>query len=212
MRIILQLLVIFLLAGKFSYSGGIIIAVITVITNLLYFLIIYRLNPGSLNWSIDTGGIDNNYESKTHIVWFVLMILTLAVSSLDGGRMKWSNLDYSIRYTAAFVLIVSNIMLLYSVYLRITTDLRERNISEEFLIINKGPFRYLRYPDYSAIMFSSVATPLVMGSVWGLAFASGIVILYIIKTDMEDVYYTENQKSYRRYRKVVKYRIFPYIW
>ena len=75
-----------------------------------------------------------------------------------------------------------------------------------------GPYRFMRHPGYLGMIIYLLATPLALGSILALIPASLTVILFIIRTALEDNTLKNKLEGYKEYAKRVKYRLIPGIW
>ncbi|HOF03830.1 MAG TPA: isoprenylcysteine carboxylmethyltransferase family protein, partial [Atribacterota bacterium] len=58
----------------------------------------------------------------------------------------------------------------------------------------------------------AIATPLALGSVYALTMSSLIIIIFIIRTYLEDQTLLSELEGYKEYTQKVKYRLIPFIW
>lgn len=75
-----------------------------------------------------------------------------------------------------------------------------------------GPYRYLRHPGYTGYIVGAIATPLALGSVYALTMSFLIIIIFIIRTYLEDQTLLSELEGYKEYAQKVKYRLIPFIW
>jgi protein-S-isoprenylcysteine O-methyltransferase Ste14 len=85
---------------------------------------------------------------------------------------------------------------------------RERNHS----VITSGPYRFVRHPGYAGGVVATIATPLLLGSLWALVPAILENCLMVIRTLLEDRSLQEELEGYCDYVKTVRYRLIPGIW
>jgi protein-S-isoprenylcysteine O-methyltransferase Ste14 len=57
-----------------------------------------------------------------------------------------------------------------------------------------------------------LSVPLALGSWWALAPALSIVILFIMRTALEDRTLMVKLNGYKKYAEQVPYRLVPWIW
>lgn len=140
-------------------------------------------------------------------------VVQLAVIGLDVGRFQWSNLgiNYAI---LGFVLALIGAPLgvwaaisnpYYEAVVRIQRDRNHK-------VITTGPYRIVRHPGYVSAVLWSIATPLIIGSVFGLIPSGVIVMLLIVRTALEDRMLQNELEGYSEYARNVKYRLLPLIW
>jgi protein-S-isoprenylcysteine O-methyltransferase Ste14 len=78
--------------------------------------------------------------------------------------------------------------------------------------ISTGPYRLVRHPGYAGLVVFTLATSLVLGSIWALIPAVLTVITAIVRTALEDRTLIEELDGYREYAKQVRHRLLPGIW
>ena len=79
-------------------------------------------------------------------------------------------------------------------------------------IVSDGPYRYVRHPGYAGMIVYSLFEPLALGSLWALAPAVFAVMLFIVRTYLEDKTLYGELPGYREYSGWVRYRLVPYVW
>jgi protein-S-isoprenylcysteine O-methyltransferase Ste14 len=79
-------------------------------------------------------------------------------------------------------------------------------------VATAGPYRYVRHPGYVGYITFSLATPVGLGTLWGLIPASLIAIGMVVRTAMEDNTLNNELEGYSDYASHVRYRLLPGIW
>jgi protein-S-isoprenylcysteine O-methyltransferase Ste14 len=79
-------------------------------------------------------------------------------------------------------------------------------------VATEGPYRYVRHPGYAGAIVAALATPFLLGSLWGLLLASTSAALYVLRTGLEDKTLTEELPGYREYALQTRYRLVPGVW
>jgi len=79
-------------------------------------------------------------------------------------------------------------------------------------VITTGPYRIVRHPGYVAGALLSVSVPLIVGSAYGLIPASVMVLLYLVRTELEDRTLRRELDGYQAYADKVRYRALPFAW
>ena len=80
------------------------------------------------------------------------------------------------------------------------------------IVATSGPYRYIRHPGYSGWILANLATPVALGSLWGLVPGVLAAILFVIRTSKEDQTLQEELDGYQAYSEQVHYRLVPGIW
>ncbi len=82
----------------------------------------------------------------------------------------------------------------------------------EHTVQSGGPYRFVRHPGYTGIGVHSLATPIVLGSTWGLIPAVLAVMVLIYRTAREDRFLQNELDGYRDYTHQTRYRLLPGVW
>jgi protein-S-isoprenylcysteine O-methyltransferase Ste14 len=98
-----------------------------------------------------------------------------------------------------------------SVNRRLSTMVRIQDDRGQQVVTN-GPYRYVRHPMYVGTVLFAPGIPLLLGSWWALIPAGMIIVIFIIRTAMEDKTLMEELPGYAEYTKQVRYRLIPGIW
>jgi len=79
-------------------------------------------------------------------------------------------------------------------------------------VITTGPYRIVRHPGYLGMAMFSLATPLMLGSLWALIPAGLTVCVLIVRTVLEDRTLQEELDGYTDYARHVRFRLLPGVW
>lgn len=79
-------------------------------------------------------------------------------------------------------------------------------------VVTFGPYQYVRHPGYVGALTYSLATPLLLGSLWALIPTALIMFMVIVRTAMEDKTLLDELDGYQDYARRVRYRLLPGIW
>jgi protein-S-isoprenylcysteine O-methyltransferase Ste14 len=210
MSVIIIAFLLFVSVGKINWIYG----WLYILTSLLIIIINAFILPPEL--ISERGRKKENKENWDKIISLIIMIPLFTIYIVSGLdiRFKWSGefaLWIHITSLIFFILgnafvswaMISNIY--FSTAVRIQYD-RGQKVSDN------GPYRYLRHPGYLGMIIFYLATPLILGSFWGLIPSSLTVILFIIRTEFEDNTLKNKLEGYKEYVKRVKYRLIPGIW
>jgi protein-S-isoprenylcysteine O-methyltransferase Ste14 len=138
---------------------------------------------------------------------------TLFVAGLDK-RFSWSPPLSAWVIGGALVLLVLSYGLsswamisnrFFSAYVRIQLD-------RGHTVVTAGPYRFLRHPAYLAGILSTLATPVLLGSLWALVPGLLGAALTILRTLLEDRTLQAELPGYQDYARRVRYRLVPGVW
>jgi protein-S-isoprenylcysteine O-methyltransferase Ste14 len=154
-----------------------------------------------------------NWDQVIMTVYSGLLLVLLVVASVDAGGMGWSRVPLVVRVIGWLGLGVA-LVIVWRVMAE-NTYLSERvRIQEErgHQVVTTGPYQVVRHPMYVGIIIAVLSVPLALGSWWALLPAAFIVILFIVRTALEDRTLMEELPGYQEYAQQVGYRLLPGIW
>ena len=61
-------------------------------------------------------------------------------------------------------------------------------------------------------MLGAPAYPLILGSGWGLLATGALVLLFVVRTALEDRTLQNELPGYREYAEQTRYRLVPGLW
>jgi protein-S-isoprenylcysteine O-methyltransferase Ste14 len=79
-------------------------------------------------------------------------------------------------------------------------------------VVSLGPYSYVRHPMYAGLIFLYASQALILGSMWALAIAALIAVLFLWRTAMEDRTLRQELPGYEQYTSATRYRLMPGIW
>jgi protein-S-isoprenylcysteine O-methyltransferase Ste14 len=79
-------------------------------------------------------------------------------------------------------------------------------------VVASGPYRFVRHPMYVGLILLHSSIALMLGSMWTLALAVLLTLLFLWRTALEDQTLRWELPGYEEYTKVTRYRLMPWIW
>ena len=79
-------------------------------------------------------------------------------------------------------------------------------------VCSGGPYRYIRHPGYLGMIIYILASPIILGSLWAMIPAIITMILFMVRTWLEDITLRQKLPGYREYANRVRYRLIPGLW
>ena len=143
----------------------------------------------------------------------LLLLLLVVLAALDAGRFGWSQVPFLWKGIGFFGF--------FAAIAIVTWTMKENTFLSEMVRIQEdrghrvccsGPYRCLRHPMYLGVIIFVSGFPLAMGSWYALIPAVLVVILFVIRTAMEDQTLKKELPGYREYAQRVRYRLIPGIW
>jgi len=143
----------------------------------------------------------------------LLPILCLIIAGLDE-RHGWSaDVPDLAQWVAAVVIALGygftvwamRVNSFFSAIVRIQTDRGHK-------VATGGPYQIVRHPGYVGAILFTVATPIMLDSLWALIPAVIAVVVYVVRTQKEDVTLQEELPGYREFTQQTRYRLIPGVW
>jgi len=211
---IIHIILLFGSAGSIQWRNGWIYIGIMIIFQLSIMILMIRINPEL--FSERARGIKKDtkrFDRVFFVLWMPLLFALPVVCAFDAVRYSWMVLPGWTIYPGIIIsipaYIISSWALLvnrhFEASVRIQTDRDHR-------VITDGPYQYIRHPGYIGGIVVTLATPLMLGSVWGFIPAALIAALFIARTALEDKTLRNELEGYADYSLKTRYRLFPFIW
>ena len=136
------------------------------------------------------------------------------VAGLDVGRYGWTGgIPPWLKWVAFIVVLVVYALPYWAVLSNPFTSGAVRIQDERgHYVVDKGPYRFIRHSMYLGTVLYGVSFPLFLESLWALVPGVIIIILFVIRTELEDRYLYDNLPGYPEYSQRVKARLIPWIW
>jgi protein-S-isoprenylcysteine O-methyltransferase Ste14 len=79
-------------------------------------------------------------------------------------------------------------------------------------VANTGPYKFIRHPGYVGAILFSLGVPVMLASWWAVIPGMISVILYVVRTSLEDKTLQEELPGYSDYAEQVEFRLIPGVW
>jgi protein-S-isoprenylcysteine O-methyltransferase Ste14 len=79
-------------------------------------------------------------------------------------------------------------------------------------VVSTGPYAWVRHPMYSGTVLFFAGAPLLLGSWWGLAMSPLFVLLFAVRSGIEERALRDGLPGYADYAARVRYRLVPGLW
>lgn len=203
----------FLGAGNWSEYRGWLYFGTAAIAVFLSNLIVAKANPGLL----EQRSKFRKGSKKWDKIWlFTFMLFFMygmpLIAGYDIGRLN-NQTGYWTIYPGLALYLFSAFLVTWAMSVNkfFETTVRIQHDRGHY-VITSGPYRYIRHPGYSALIFYAIGFPLIVGSI--MALYVGIVLLMglALRTHLEDNILRKELNGYEDYARNVRYRWVPYIW
>ena len=203
----------FISAGRLNWVEGWIFSSFYIISTLIMVLWALRKDPELMKERQKRGNNIKRWDKVIIGIYTPTLIALLVIASLDAGRFEWSSIPLGLQ-VIGFVGFIPALAIPWwamavntylSSYARIQNDRGHQ-------VITTGPYRYVRHPLYAGLIIFVLCIPLFLGSWWALIPSGMIVLLFIIRTMLEDKMLQEELNGYKDYTQQVRYRLLPGVW
>jgi protein-S-isoprenylcysteine O-methyltransferase Ste14 len=140
----------------------------------------------------------------------VTLIAVYTVSGLDH-RFHWSSVP-------SWLVLIADLLVILAVYGFYVT-FRENSYAASTVtvetgqpVIASGPYAAVRHPMYTAAIILYGATPVALGSWWGLVPAALLVATIVWRLTDEEAYLVRHLSGYVDYQHRVRARLLPGAW
>ncbi len=79
-------------------------------------------------------------------------------------------------------------------------------------VVTTGPYRLVRHPGYAGALWTYLAMPILLDSLWAFIPAVLLVAVLILRTSLEDRTLQAELPGYADYAQQTRHRLFPGIW
>lgn len=209
-------LILFVAAGRLDWWQGWVYAILTIALSLISRYILFVKNPELIAERARFTQSEGIKDWDKRIVIWIAIVAPLAfmiVAGLDK-RYSWSSeaaLPVQIGALVVFLLgyaLATWAMAVNAFFSSVVRIQTERGHA----VVTGGPYRFVRHPGYSGGLVSWLASPIVLGSFWSLIPVGMVVVLYIIRTALEDRTLQAELPGYKDYAGRVRYRLIPGVW
>lgn len=140
-------------------------------------------------------------------------IAFLASAVLPGldHRLGWSRVPFAAAIVA-LILVEATYLAIARVFLvnRWASRTVETYIGQQ--IVSTGPYAIVRHPMYAATILMYLATPVALGSWWGVLPALTLIPIMVLRIRNEEEVLLRELAGYEEYRRKVRYRLLPCVW
>lgn len=190
-------------AGDISYLGAWILMGLFLVTYIIFFFILPReVKENRAKKDINKA----LYEKILAIPMYLLGYGTYVLAGLDQ-RFGWST-DIPLYMLILAIFIFAIGMLITGWSMRENPYFSKMQTAEDHPIITSGPYQIIRHPGYLGMMTYLSVVPIILESLYAMLPTLGLILLFIIRTYMEDHYLRTHSPAYQKYAAEVKHKLF----
>ncbi len=205
--------IIFISAGRINYWQGLIYLSIGLIMFLLNYTVL-QIDTELLKERSKPGEGTKKWDKIILGLSFLVTISMYIIAGVDSGRYHWSTEFHWSVCLLGIILTASGQLLFliaqkqnrfFSSTVRIQTD-------REHIVCDTGLYKIVRHPAYLGSIIQSLGFPLLFGSLWSIIPICILIVLFIIRTNLEDRMLKNELKGYLEYSDKTRFKIIPYVW
>jgi len=170
-------------------------------------------DPDLLKERLSTKKDVKAWDKKIMLAYIFLLILMFALIGFDAVRFRWSQMSFALKVVGFLgyipVMIIIFLTMVHNTYLSKMVRIQEDRGHQ---ICTTGPYQYIRHPMYIGIIIFIFCLPFSLGSFYALIPALLIIILFMLRTSLEDKTLHEELPGYKEYAQRVRYKLIPGIW
>jgi len=205
--------VIFISAGRINYWQGL----VYVLTGLVMFTLNYtvlRIDPELSQERSKPGENTKKWDRTILGLSFLATMLMFVIAGLDSGRYHWSPGFHPIVYLSGIILTAAGQLLFLIAQKQNRFFSSTARIQKErgHTVCDTGIYKVIRHPAYLGSIIQSAGFPLIFGSLWSIIPVLGMILLLIIRTNLEDQMLKAELSGYLSYAEKVRFKIIPFVW
>ena len=213
LTILLLLAFLFVPAGTFNWPEAWIFLLLyfTIVSGVLLWL--KKNSPGLLKERTAPKKDYKSWDKIIMIAYTLLVIALLVVTGFDAKRFGWSDVPLLVK-VLGFIGYLPAIGFAFWAMLKNAYASNVVRIQEDrgHKVCTTGPYRFVRHPMYVGVILALICIPLSLGSYYALILSALTIILFILRTSLEDKTLQDELSGYKEYAQKVRYRLFPGIW
>ncbi len=171
-----------------------------------------RRNPDVIVARSRVGAGTKRFDKVVLAFYGAAVLALLVVAGLDA-RFGWSPLGWQTALVGAVLMAAGMVPIAWAMgvnrnleqTVRIQTD-RGHQVTTE------GPYRIVRHPMYAGTLVQLAGMAFVLGSGWSLVPAAACVVLFVVRTALEDGTLQAELPGYREYASRTRWRLVPFVW
>lgn len=210
---LIHLVILLISAGTISWLNAWIYFGLTLSYQIVNSIVLYKLNPQLLN---ERGKIIQEDTKPFDKIFVVLYIVIALVSPIIVGldfRFRWSIMHPGVSIIGIVLFVPPCVLGTWAmaVNAHFETTVRIQD-DREHRVCSVGPYRFVRHPGYAAEILAAPWYPLILGSWFGILPVIGLIVLFIVRTALEDRTLRGELPGYEEYAEKTRYRLVPFLW
>ena len=202
----------FLPAGSFDFWQAWVYLLVFAVCVAAITLYLWRRDPELLQRRVSAGpAAEQRLTQKAIQLAAALAFIGLFVVSALDHRFGWSSVPSWVSI-GADVVVVLGFWIVFRVFQENTYTAATIEVAAEQEVVSTGPYAVVRHPMYAGALLMLLATPVAIGSWWGLLTLLPMLAAIILRLSDEEEFLCAQLAGYAEYRAHVRYRLLPLIW
>lgn len=205
--------IIFISAGRIDYAQGLAYVAIGLFMVVLNYTVL-RIEPELQKERSKPEEDTKKWDKAILGISFLVTILMYIIAGLDSGRYRWSpDFHWSFYLLGAILTTLGQLLFLIAQKQnRFFSSTVRIQINRDQSVCDTGLYKIVRHPAYLGSIIQSIGFPFIFGSVWSTIPICAMIILLIIRTNLEDRTLKNELKGYLDYSEKTRCKIIPYVW
>lgn len=208
-----QAAILFFGAGKTDWVWAWTFLGICILSLSINSFFLLRTNPGTIA-ERGSAKLTKGWDKLIAGLWSLFIFLLVPLVAALDERFAWTRNWGAIWNVTGAVMLAAGLGLggwamitnaFFSTAVRIQTDRGQ-------FVCRTGPYGIVRHPGYVGFAVQSLATPILLGSLWAIIPGIIAAALLILRTAFEDDTLVTELPGYADYAAQVRFRLIPGIW
>ena len=208
--------ILFFLAGDWRWVEGWIFSVLFCALCFVTLIYLYFKDPALLKERFGSPIQEGQkpWDRVVLSVFFLEFLFWYAIMPLDARRFGWSPaFPFWVKMVGAVLLAIASVILFEALNENtfaapVVKMQKERGQK----VISTGLYAIVRHPMYAGAALLFIAAPLLLNSVYGLAFGLLLIVTIAIRSVGEEAMLKQELQGYGDYMKRVRWRMIPFLF
>lgn len=206
--------VMLLAAGTIRWPNAWLFVALSLAFQVANNVVLIGANPEILNARGNVVREGTKAFDKAFVVLYLpISFSALIVAGLDAVRYQWSHMPFGFAVLGIVLMALSWPLASWAMAVNrhFETTVRIQH-DRGHQVCTAGPYRFVRHPGYTAGILGAPSMPLILGSWWAFLPTAAYMLLFVVRTALEDRTLREELPGYADYAKTTRYRLIPGLW
>lgn len=203
----------FAAAGTFDWPPAWFYLILSALLGPACGLWLAKTNPGLLAERLKMTAAEQPVADKLFMAVFMLAIVIWVVVMGVDWRMVASDVPLVLQLLGLAMFFASTGFIMWVFHENsFAAPVVKVQAERHQQVVSTGPYAHVRHPMYAGVMLYFIGIPLLLGSWWGLAMVPIFLVLFAIRSRIEERTLVAGLPGYADYMSRVRYRLFPGLW